>query len=616
MTVSDNIFEAINAYLDRSNTQYAIMIDGPWGVGKTHFILNSLIPRRPATEFVYTSLYGLNSLVEIEFEIDAQIAAISSKKNNPIGTEIYSVPRIEKKAVGTDYLADKFRQISTSTNNCETEDSVVICLDDLERWHGDLNLCLSYINRLVEHKNLKCILIGNLDEMPSNAVFAFSNAREKTIRHIYRYESGYQKIIDISLDLVVYRSQASRRFIRSIIKKNFSSFERLLDEAAVKNIRIIVEALQLYEYIYRHNSTQFKLFRRLAFTYFMTLFSTLILVTRYLVEKNDRDELLKGDHAGNKGFKFLANMGYFEDQQTGTINPKIRFLLDTVFYRLDQISLKGMFSIIRNGYYIKADFEGDFDSWFNEQHYDSYLDKDSYYQLADHDAQKVFNLMLSSLIDSRDITNPVTLMLLAEKVIYDIACGVVDYNPVDFKKQFIESVDLLYDSGDMQYMEINIFDVDSDRFTNCRGIYSHMLIRNNDYHLAAQRMRLGSFWSQILKSPSNIDTLLEKFDPKDVFPESVQSEEVIEALESLSNICLYKIVKWLETGYDNTSRKVLTSINPDTVKSVNQDIRSQYGNEIGVRANHFRQIAEIIALPDQPGESISDSDGMQTWLGI
>jgi len=99
----------------------------------------------------------------------------------------------------------------------------------------------------VEHKNLKCILIGNLEEMPSSDVYAFSSAREKTIRHIYRFESDYRKIIDISLDLVDYGSKASKRFIRSIIKKNFSLFERLLDEATVKNIRIIAEAFQLYD---------------------------------------------------------------------------------------------------------------------------------------------------------------------------------------------------------------------------------------------------------------------------------------------------------------------------------------------------------------------------------
>ncbi len=595
MTNSDSISRAIHAYLDRGNAQYAIMIDGPWGVGKTHFILNSIIPRRTATNFVYTSLYGLSSFDEIETEIDVQIESISSRRNKPVGTELYSLPGIEKEAVGTDYYSSKARRVSTSTSDSGPDQSVVVCLDDLERWHGDLHLCLSYINRLVEHKNLKCILIGNLEEMPSSAVYAFSRAREKTIRHIYRYESDYRKIIGISLDLVDYGSKASKRFIRSIIKKNFSSFERLLDEAAVKNIRIIAEAFQLYEYIYRHNSMHFKLSRGMAFTYFLTLFSALILVTRYLVERKDRDELLKGNHAGNKGFKFLVNMGYFEDQKTGVITPKIRLLLDAVFYRLDQISLKGLFSIVRNGYYIKADFEGDFDSWANEQHYDSYLDRDSYYQLADNDAQQIFESMLSSLFDSRDITNPVTLMLLAERVIFDIASGVVDYNPVDFKKQFIDSVDSLYASGDMQYKEINIFDVDCNRFANCQGMYRHMLEQNSNYHRAAQKMKLDSFWRLISKTPSNIDSLLEKFDPQAVFPQTIQAEEVIEALESLDNTCLYQVAKWIEAGFDNTSGKDPYSIDPYALKSVHEEIRSEYGAQIGVRANHLRQIAEIIS---------------------
>jgi hypothetical protein len=595
MTNSDSISRAIHAYLDRRNTQYAIMIDGPWGVGKTHFILNSIIPRRAATNFVYTSLYGLSSFDEIDMEIDAQIETIHSMKNRPVGTELYSLPRKEKEAVGTDYYSSKTKQGSTSPSDNGSDHSVVVCLDDLERWHGDLHLCLSYINRLVEHKNLKCILIGNLEKMPSGAVCAFSSAREKTIRHIYRYESDYRKIVGISLDLVDYSSKASKRFIRSTIKKNFSSFARLLDEAAVKNIRIIAETFQLYEYIYRHNSMHFKLSRGMAFTYFLTLFSALILVTRYLVEQKERDELLKGDHTGNKGFKFLVSMGYFEDQETGVITPKIRLLLDTVFYRLDQISLKGLFSIVRNGYYIKADFEGDFDSWVKEQHYDSYLDKDRYYQLADHDAQQVFEAIFSSLFDSRDITNPVTLILLAERIIYDIACGVVDYNPVDFKKHFIDLVDSLYTSGDMQYKEINIFDVDCNRFTNCQGIYSHMLEQNDNYHRTAQKMELDSFWKLISKTPSNIDFLLEKFDPQAVFPQTTQSEEVIEALESLDNTRLYQITKWIEAGFDNMMSKDLDSIDPNALKSVKEDIRSLYGTQIGVRANHLRKIAEIIA---------------------
>ena len=41
----------------------------------------------------------------------------------------------------------------------------ILVLDDVERWHGDLELCLSVINEVVEHQQAKCVLIGNLDEL-------------------------------------------------------------------------------------------------------------------------------------------------------------------------------------------------------------------------------------------------------------------------------------------------------------------------------------------------------------------------------------------------------------------------------------------------------------------
>jgi hypothetical protein len=579
MSVSNSILRAINAYLDRSNTQYAIMIDGAWGVGKTHFVLNSLVPERAATKFVYASLYGLSTFDEIDLEIGAQLEA-----NSPTGKNA----------------------------KC----SVVVCLDDLERWNGDLNLCLSYVNQLVEHKNLKCILIGNINEFRSDSIFPFSNAREKTIRHIYHFDNDFQKIIEVSLDLVDYGSKASRLFLRSIVKENFSELEKLLDEVSVKNIRIITEAFQLYEYVYRHNSGKFKFSRNLAFTYLMSLISIIILVTRYLVNKKDREGLLNREHNATKGFKFLSDIGYFEDRQTGVINPKSKLLLDTVFYRLDQISLNGLFSIVSNGYYVKDDFVGEFDCWLSEQNYDLYLDKDRYYQLDDDDAQQVFDAMLASLIDDRSVTNPITLLLLAERMSSDIACGVVDYNPIDFKKQFTEAVNTLYDSGHMQNIEINIFDIDGNRFNNLRGLYSHVLNRNNEYQMVFQKTKLNGFWNQIMDSPTCIDTLLEEFHPRSVFSHAVEAEDIIAALELLNNKSLYQVVEWIEAGLDKSSDKETSLIDPDTVNSVNLAIRTRYGTKTGVRANHLRQIAEIIAKSIQTNQLISDAGQAETQQRI
>ena len=223
MPVSDRISEAINAYLDRDNTKYAIMMDGAWGVGKTHFIINTLIPARATTRFTYVSLYGLRTLDEIETQIGSGSLYVPSVIEND------SWQKIDKKVVGEDYVVSSPQKVTTTHQIRESQQSTVICFDDLERWYGDIEVCLSYDNRLVEHQNRKCILIGNLDAMSEKANHAFSNAREKTIQYIYRYDSSYQTILNVSLDLVDYGSQVSKRFLRSIVKKNFSSLERFVN---------------------------------------------------------------------------------------------------------------------------------------------------------------------------------------------------------------------------------------------------------------------------------------------------------------------------------------------------------------------------------------------------
>ena len=589
MAVSDCISGAINAYLDRDNTQYAIMMDGAWGVGKTHFIMHSLIPMRATTRFIYVSLYGLRTLDEIEAQIQ------NSPRYLPTVTEMDSWQKIEKQAIGEDFVSNSHQEISTNLQIAESRQPVAICFDDLERWYGDLDVCLSYVNRLVEHQNQKCILIGNLDAMSAKANHAFSNAREKTIRYIYRYDSDYHTILDVSLHLVSYGSQASRKFLRSLVRNNFSLIERFFEQVSFRNIRIIADAFQLFEYIYRHNSKQFKHSRNLAFTYLMALFSIRLLISRYLVNKTDRDKLLKENHATNKGFKFLADIGYFADQANSNMSSQLRLLLDTTFNRLDQISLNGLCSIVSNGYYIKEDFAGDFDNWTNEQQYDLYLDKDRFYQLLDGDAQQVFNETLATMIESRSITNPVTLLLLAERIVSDIACGVVDYNPVEFKKIFIDMVDTLYDSGQMQIEEISIFDIDGDRFKNCRGLYEHILRRNHDYYLEEQKSKLTYFWHHIFENPESTSLLLKKYHPQIVFSDAVELEEIIKALESLNNTHLYQLVEWLDVGFDSPPDDITTSIDPAIIKTLHDAIRSKYGDQTGVRSNHLRRIAEILS---------------------
>ena len=202
------------------------------------------------------------------------------------------------------------------------------------------------------------------------------------------------------------------------------------------------------------------------------------------------------------------------------------------------------------------------------------------------------------MMKGHSITNPVTLLLLAERVISDIACGVVDYNPVEFKKKFIHMVDSLYDSGQMQSEEISIFDIDGDRFKNCRGLYEHVLRRNRDYYLGEQKSKLTDFWRNIFENPESTDLLLRKFHPQMVFSEAVELEQIINALESLNNSRLYQLVEWLDVGFEKTPGDFKASIDPALLEMLHTSIRSNYADQAGVRASHLRRIAEILSSQD------------------
>ncbi len=549
----DSLGSALDVYLARRNSQHAVMINGSWGAGKTHYILNALIPNHKDCAFHYFSLYGLKSTGEIYEKID--------------------------------------QNLKTDSKDSDVKD--VVCLDDLERWHGDIDSCISYVNQLVEHRNCKCILIGNLEELTEENVISFSKAQEKTVRHIYQFNPPVVEILYVAMNLVEYRSLASRQFIRSLIKANADTLHHFLDKVSMRNIRIITEALQLFDVVYRHHSSVLKASRGLAFTYFMSLISVIILIKRSFLESGDRKKLLEGQHESNKGFKFLSEIGYFDKELPVALTQESRILLDTIFYRLDKISLRGIFSIVKNGYYLKEDFEGEFELWVDEHHYEEYLDREYYYELENGAAFEIFNRALDSFIKQREVNNPVTLLLLAERVVEDIANGAIDYDPVKFKKQFVETIDSLYESGEMEVVDLKLFDLAGERFRNCTSIYNYVIKRNNDCQLTHSKNEIASFWERIIENPELSESLITKLAPTLVLAESFNTAEVIKSLESINNGQLNRLVNWVNEGLEKTGypeeAKAASNLN-----SLSTSLTGKYGKSIGIRANHFRRLAQIL----------------------
>ena len=61
----EELLSEIKYYVENKFYNYAVMIDGAWGSGKTHFVKQVLLPelRKETKTSIYISLYGVRILV-------------------------------------------------------------------------------------------------------------------------------------------------------------------------------------------------------------------------------------------------------------------------------------------------------------------------------------------------------------------------------------------------------------------------------------------------------------------------------------------------------------------------------------------------------------------------
>lgn len=164
-----NTTEAVMQYITM-RTDYAIMLTGAWGSGKTYYVKNVLIPEiRKYQDYqpIVISLFGVSSIEEISTKIFMETLPILSNKKIQTSSQIgkialrgimsaFRLGDIEK------YIGDIGPILSNLTKNGK----LVVFFDDFER-KGNISLSelTGYINALVEDENSKVVLIANEDEI-------------------------------------------------------------------------------------------------------------------------------------------------------------------------------------------------------------------------------------------------------------------------------------------------------------------------------------------------------------------------------------------------------------------------------------------------------------------
>lgn len=182
----NQIIEEIIRYLSDESYNYAILIDGEWGCGKTYFIQHGLKEQIEKSEkgsghlrkIKYISLYGCKSIQDIQENIiwgfaeeakenldkktgaNGYVAKISGNilvSSRKIGNAILNkfAPNANAYEIASDWLAMR---------------SYIFIFDDIERCDCPLNEVFGFINGLVEHEGTKVILVANEKEISLNEI--------------------------------------------------------------------------------------------------------------------------------------------------------------------------------------------------------------------------------------------------------------------------------------------------------------------------------------------------------------------------------------------------------------------------------------------------------------
>ena len=178
----EELLNVIEEYI-LSDSEYAMLIDGEWGSGKTYFAENKLVEHLKklkesetiTKECIYVSLYGVTSKQEIENQITEKILEQSSEKYGKFLSRGFKNSKTLSNIINIatpDGIKNIFGEIDIEKiiSKFQNVEEQILIFDDLERVEMDYNEVFGFINDYVEHKENKCIIFVNQSEIQKNNI--------------------------------------------------------------------------------------------------------------------------------------------------------------------------------------------------------------------------------------------------------------------------------------------------------------------------------------------------------------------------------------------------------------------------------------------------------------
>lgn len=439
---NQHISQFLDYYIKLANPQYAVLLKGKWGSGKTHFI-NEYKEHLKTNEqkYIYVSLYGVTSYNEIETKfLEAIYPRLYNKKTVFAGKIAKQLLKATLK-IDWDGNEQENAEVEVKIPDLKPEDLLntkeyILIFDDLERCSINIINLLGYINFFVEHQSYKVILIANEEEFKKSK--KYTKIKEKLIGKTFEFISDSSSAYDSFLTEL----KNTNNIKEDILEKEKSNILELFQKSESKNLRALRQTLldfeRFYDEILINHSSKEELIKDMLYWFFLFSFeirqgnSDILKLDEIrgeyilsLSNSNDNKEKTKFEIYNNK-----YDFGHFE--QILSFKNWEKILLNS------NIEKEEIDSALKNSKYYATE---ETNSWkLLYSYYD--LDDDRFKKLTDEIYFKIHNNEYKIFEEAKMVSS--VLLALKEKNLIDKTDFCLEY---EIKKQidFLFANDLVDD---------------------------------------------------------------------------------------------------------------------------------------------------------------------------
>ena len=253
--MNEDIIRFLNRYKDDTDPQYAVLLDGKWGCGKTFFIKSWLDTFQTENEDeltpMYVSLFGVQTVKQINDTINGLLFPFMNSKVYKIGKTFTKMVASAALRFNVDYDGDKTSDGTVdfkldplmdllNDKKEELKGRRILIFDDLERANIGVKELYGYINRFVEHNRFKVIVVCNSTEITDKEIFY--RFREKIIGRTFEIHS------DIDAAINSFANEIPTSYF---VQQHISEVKEAFKLTGYSNLRVLRQCIRDFNQIFQ-----------------------------------------------------------------------------------------------------------------------------------------------------------------------------------------------------------------------------------------------------------------------------------------------------------------------------------------------------------------------------